>query len=115
MSGRRKAWEDYWVPEPNSGCFLWIGSCFYTGYGQYCMMVEGKRRLRLAHRVSWERAYGPIPKGLMVCHKCDTPCCVNPDHLFLGTHADNMADRKRKQRPSRITKRRKPPFRYAAE
>lgn len=57
-----------------------------------------KRRSYSAHRMSWELFYGPIPKGLMVLHKCDNSICVNPRHLYLGTHKDNMADKVRRRR-----------------
>jgi hypothetical protein len=71
------------------GCWVWLGSCSGRGYGS--LSFEGKRSAR-AHRVSWVLANGPIPDGLFVCHKCDNPPCVRLDHLFLGTHDENMTD-----------------------
>jgi hypothetical protein len=60
--------------------------------------ADGKRTSSRASRVAWELANGPIPDGLLVCHKCDNPACVNVEHLFLGTHKDNMEDMVRKGR-----------------
>lgn len=82
-------------PEPMSGCWLWTGASRDDRYGRFG--VDAKTH-RYAHRFSWELAHGTIPDGMLVCHKCDTPSCVNPSHLFLGTHSDNGKDMSRKGR-----------------
>ena len=76
-------------PVPECGCWLWTGTTNPAGYGR--LNVKGK--VHLAHRVAWMLRHGEIPAGMHACHKCDTPGCVNPDHLFLGDNDANHADK----------------------
>lgn len=78
-------------------CWLWKGIVGNHGRGR----IQYKLRRVMAHRVAYEIFIGPIPEGLCVCHHCDVPRCVNPDHLFLGTQADNVADMINKGRGAR--------------
>ena len=79
------------------GCWIWSAYKIPSGYGQ--LWCDGKNRR--AHRVSYELHKGDIPEGVCVLHRCDTPSCVNPEHLFLGTHKDNVDDKVSKGRQAR--------------
>lgn len=95
LSPKVRFWK-YVAIIPFHECWEWIGTKTsgygYFGTGQRCSKVG------LAHRFSYELHYGPFDKSLDVCHKCDNPGCVRPEHLFLGTHQDNMADKIKKGR-----------------
>jgi len=83
--------------EKTDTCWFWKAATSWGGYGK---VHVGYRTLG-AHKVSYILNHGQVPANLLVCHKCDTPTCVNPEHLFLGTPADNMLDKVRKNRQSR--------------
>ena len=85
----------------SSGCWVWTGSKDRKGYGAISISV-GRQRCYKAHRVAWLLARGPIQAGMHVLHHCDNPPCVNPDHLFLGTNKDNVADRDAKGRHAKL-------------
>lgn len=110
--------ENLTLPEPNSGCWLWLGPLYRDGYGaievadKYRKQYGFSSKSQRAHRLSYELYCGPIG-DLQVLHKCDIACCVNPKHLFLGTAQDNVDDMMRKGRnrtgirPKIVLKRRK--------
>jgi len=89
--------DRYTKVDPLSGCHIWQRSTKPNGYGQLTFRM---RRL-MAHRAAWIARHGPIRKGLEICHRCDERRCCNPDHLYLGSHAANMAQMKAKRRALR--------------
>lgn len=97
--------EEFWsmaMPITETGCLIWMGKSTNGGYGLYGTTKYGDRKKNIrAHRLAWELTHGPIEDGPEVCHKCDVPPCINPDHLFLGTHHENMKDMSAKGRAER--------------
>lgn len=94
MRTLRERFEENFVADAESGCWLWTANRQKNGYGLFSMNGTP----RGAHRIAYELYVGPIPDGLYVCHACDVKRCVRPDHLWLGTQADNLADMVRKGR-----------------
>lgn len=93
---KRSTTESFWkrLTKTDSGCWEFSGCKSSDGYGR--LIFQGRKLS--AHRLAYELTEGAIPDGMAICHKCDNPPCCNPDHLFLGTQADNVADRVAKGR-----------------
>ena len=94
MPSLRDCFESNVYTIPFHECWEWSGYIAVTGYGQ----LRYAKKLRYAHRVSYELNVGEIPDGMCVCHKCDNRSCVNPAHLWIGTKSDNQRDMKEKGR-----------------
>ena len=94
IANMKESFKNLFIQSGKGGCWLWQGSKWYGGYGQFSCDGETTG----AHRASWEIHNGSIPENMCVLHKCDVRDCVNPDHLFLGTYLDNNRDRDKKGR-----------------
>lgn len=84
----RQRFDSKWKLDPDTGCWVWVGSRIRSGYG--VLGIRGHHHR--AHRLAWRLYRGPIPRELWVLHHCDNKGCVNPSHLYLGTRADNVRD-----------------------
>lgn len=102
QSGSADVVEAFWLKVDKTsrpaGCWLYTGFRKWDGYGWLARYFNGKVRYLTAHRYAWMLLKGDVPAGMHVLHKCDNPPCCNPDHLWLGTHQDNMRDKSAKGR-----------------
>lgn len=101
VSIQRLSLHDHYIPEPTTGCWLWLRKIDRDGYGR---IWNGSREIG-AHKFSFESTFGSVADGLQVLHRCDTPSCVNPQHLFIGDQSVNMQDASSKGRmlyPARL-------------
>jgi hypothetical protein len=95
-------WQNVNICSVNK-CWHWSGKNWVGGYGRFFYRIENRQHHILAHRLSYFLFYKINPVGKCVLHQCDNPKCVNPNHLFLGTHQDNMKDRNQKGRSSAVS------------
>jgi hypothetical protein len=99
--GRSDYFMSNYIPVTETGCWIWLGNWTDKKYARYAS--NGKNHC-FVHREFYKLFVGEIPDGMIVCHKCDTPPCVNPSHLFLGTHKENSDDKVKKNRVARYTR-----------
>jgi len=93
--------QEKYVVSKQDDCWVWSGGRYETGYGMF-FMRRGSRKTFSAHRVSWQMKHGKeVPAGMLICHTCDNRLCVNPDHLYAGTHRDNNRDTIKRNRGNR--------------
>lgn len=104
MTIEERFWAKVDKPVDPNGCWVWMSSKRGKGYGSFRLgkHPNGTRHVESSHRLAWIFVRGPIPYGMCVLHKCDNPPCCNPDHLFLGSVAENNRDRNRKGRSARL-------------
>jgi hypothetical protein len=100
LTDQFKRWVAVSPLEPEE-CWVWMGAKTPFGYGRISYSRGAKHFTIYAHRISYILHNGPIPENHLVCHHCDNPWCVNPKHLYVGTHQDNANDRERRQRSNR--------------
>lgn len=89
FSSLKERFDSQYIPVTETGCWLWVGACSSRGYGT----IKDHYKTRLAHRVSYEIHNGQLDDKCFICHKCDIPSCVNPNHLYAGNHITNVADK----------------------
>jgi len=97
MKTDKERFESKFKIDEETGCWLWV-ACQYEGYGKFALREGVTLKTRSAHRAAYSMYVAPIPKGGVICHRCDTTLCVNPKHLFLGTQDDNVQDMVKKGR-----------------
>ena len=91
-------------PVPESGCWIWLRAWNPDGYGKCTTKVNGELFQRKAHRFVYEQLVGPIPEDMVLCHRCNTRICVDPDHLYVGTQRQNIQQAVKQFRKGKLSR-----------